>query len=90
MYVTNTGECGTPENSDEIYQKAESLSQFSYHERVNELMLLDLQECCYQLYDPEIVTGTLTDGNDNDSKETFSVLEILQHMQLIIFVQKFL
>ena len=71
-YVNNTGECGTPKNSDEdeIYQKAESLSHFSYHESVNELMLLDLQGCCYQLYDPEIATSTLTDVSDNDSKET--------------------
>ena len=72
-YVNNTDECGTPKNSDEdeIYQKAESLSHFSYHKSVNELMLLDLQGCCYQLYDPEIATSTLTDVNDNDNKETF-------------------
>ena len=72
-YVNNTGECGTPNNSDdnEIYQKAESLSHFSYHESVNELMLLDLQGCCYQLYDPEIATATLTDVNDKDNKEMF-------------------
>ena len=72
-YVNNTGKCGTPNNSDEdeIYQKAESLSHSFHHESVNELMLLDLQECCYQLYDPEIVTATLTDVNDDDNKEKF-------------------
>ena len=72
-YINNTGECGRPHNSDdnEIYQKAESLSHFSYHESVNELMLLDLQGCCYQLYDPEIATTTLTDVDDTDNKETF-------------------
>ena len=72
-YINNTGECGRPNNSDDndIYQKAESLSHFSYYDSVNELMLFDLQGCCYQLYDPEIATTTLTDVADTDNTETF-------------------
>ena len=67
-YVNNDGTCLLQIQSDkedeEIFLKAECLSHFTYDHSGKQLMLLDLQGTGYNLYDPEIATAELKDGNE--------------------------
>ena len=63
-YINNDGQCclsGDP-LKNEIFEKAECLAHFSYVHSNEKLMLLDLQGSDYVLYDPEIATKQLQDG----------------------------
>ena len=67
-YVNNDGTCLLQTQSDnkdkEIFLKAECLSHFTYDHLGRKLMLLDLQGTEYNLYDPEIATAELKDGDE--------------------------
>ena len=53
-FLNNTGSvCG---EDSELRQKAESLTHFSYEKSDKQLMILDVQGCRYELYDPEIAS----------------------------------
>jgi hypothetical protein len=53
-FLNNTGAvCG---NDSELRQKAESLTHFSYEKSNKQLMIVDIQGCGYDLYDPEIAS----------------------------------
>lgn len=60
-FLNNTGAvCG---NDSELRQKAESLTHFSYEKSNKQLMIVDIQGCGYDLYDPEMASkevGNLT------------------------------
>lgn len=43
-------------NDSEILKKAESLAHFSYERSEKELMILDMQDSGYHLFDPEIAS----------------------------------
>ena len=61
-YVNNTGEaCGSP---SDIQEKAESLAHFSYEHSNEELMVVDLQGCGLNLFDPEIASKKLVDNEE--------------------------
>ena len=47
-----------------ISSKAECLTHFSYEKSNHDLMLLDIQGCGYRLFNPEIASTTLMDGNE--------------------------
>lgn len=56
-YINNTGEpCG---DDSEIRHKAESLTHFSYETSDDQLMIVDIQGCGHDLYDPEIASKEL-------------------------------
>ena len=67
-YVNNDGTCLLQIQSDkedeEIFLRAECLSHFTYDHSGKQLMLFDLQGTGYNLYDPEIATAELKDGNE--------------------------
>ena len=71
-YVNNDGKCCCldEESKDELVNKAECLAHFSYIHSNGNLMLLDLQGSDYVLYDPEIATKELLDG-ENESETYF-------------------
>ena len=61
-YINNNGIlCG---DASDGRKKAESLAHFSYEASQKELMLLDMQGCGYQLFDPEIATKELKDNDE--------------------------
>lgn len=63
-YINNDGECGTANEEEiEIYQKAQTLTHFSYFTTEKKMMLLDIQGSAYHLYDPEIATNDLLDND---------------------------
>ena len=76
-YVNNDGFCVQSQDSNynEIYEKAQCLSHFSYVYTDTKLMVLDLQGAKYELYDPEIATSKLfvdeDSSKDTPSQETF-------------------
>ena len=62
-YINNDG--AICYGKDEVISsKAECLAHFSYEKSNHELMLLDIQGCGYRLFDPEIASTTLMDGNE--------------------------
>ena len=62
-YINNDG--AICYGKDEVISsKAECLAHFSYEKSNHELMLLDIQGCDYKLFDPEIASTTLMDGNE--------------------------
>lgn len=61
-YVNNTGiPCGV---DSEIRQKCESLAHFSYERSDENIMVADMQGSGYVLFDPEIASGELLDGEE--------------------------
>lgn len=56
-YINNDGEIGKSKVNKLLYDKAEALAHFSYHESDEKLMLLDIQGSGLTLYDPEIATA---------------------------------
>eukprot|EP00794_Sanderia_malayensis_P008493 gene8493-9400_t len=65
--VNNNGLIGTASKDyEEVYQKAKCLCHFSYIESKNELMVLDLQGCMYELFDPEIASSVLHDSEGSE------------------------
>lgn len=62
-YVNNTGQtCVDP--TDEMAQKAECLTHFTYERSKKKLMLVDIQGSGYDLLDPEIASTDLLDEGD--------------------------
>lgn len=62
-YVNNTGQtCVDP--TDEMAQKAECLTHFTYERSKKKLMLVDIQGSGYYLFDPEIASTDLLDEGD--------------------------
>lgn len=45
-------------------EKCESLAHFSYEQSHKEFIVLDMQGTGYKLYDPEIATKNLLDGDE--------------------------
>ena len=69
-YINNDGEClDCPQDDlEELFQKAQCLSHFSYEYSNQELMILDIQGAGYSLYDPEISTTRLDVGSKQSSQ----------------------
>lgn len=69
-YVNNDGQCvvSPSKEYDEIFQKAQCLTHFSYLYSKKKLMVLDIQGSKYQLYDPELATAELNE-EDEESDE---------------------
>ena len=67
--INNDGKYLEPsdDSSKRLYAKAQCLVYFSYETTKEKLMLLDMQGSGYTLYDPEISSVEITDG---DSDET--------------------
>ena len=68
-YINNDGRCVTPSNDaseeeEEIYAKAQCLVHYTYIMSEKKLMILDIQEAGYSLYDPEIATVDIQDGDE--------------------------
>lgn len=66
--INNDGECLTPTDDSsphlkELFSKAECLVHYSYVSTKEKLMILDIQGSHYTLYDPEISTAELFDGD---------------------------
>ena len=55
-YINNNAECSNPTDSDELTQKAEFLSHFSFEKTEWKLLLTDIQGCLYELCDPELAS----------------------------------
>ncbi len=63
-YMNNTGKlCVGPMN--EVGQKAENLAHFSYEKSDQKLMITDIQGSGYTLFDPEIASADVLDGDAN-------------------------
>eukprot|EP00112_Aurelia_sp_Birch-Aquarium-sp1_P011464 Seg2410.5 transcript_id=Seg2410.5/GoldUCD/mRNA.D3Y31 product="Transient receptor potential cation channel subfamily M member 6" protein_id=Seg2410.5/GoldUCD/D3Y31 len=54
-YINNTGK--VDQSLDEVGEKMECLAHYSYEKSEKQLMLLDIQGSCYNLYDPEIASS---------------------------------
>ena len=69
-YVNNDGHCVVSpcKDYDEIFEKAQCLTHFSYMYSKKKLMILDIQGSEYQLYDPEIATAELNEDKDNNEE----------------------
>lgn len=68
-YINNDGEClDCPrEDLEELFQKSQCLSHFSYEYSNQQLIILDIQVAGYLLYDPEI-SATRLDGRSKQSQ----------------------
>jgi hypothetical protein len=69
--VNNDGECLQPaeDSSPEIkklYAKAQCLVQFTYQFSKGKLMVTDIQGSNYHLYDPEIASTDVVDGESDE------------------------
>ena len=61
-YINNTGMvCGV---ASEVRDKCENLAHFSYERSNKELMVVDMQGSGHSLYDPEIASKDLRDGEE--------------------------
>lgn len=80
-YLNNTGDCCV-EETDVMGQKAQCLTHFSYEKSDKKLMLLDIQGHGYELFDPEIASHELFDGN----AEVLYCAGNLSHMAIDKFV----
>ena len=61
-YLNNNGMlCG---DGSTIEEKCENLAHFSYEHSNNELIIVDMQGSGYSLFDPEIATKNLQDGDE--------------------------
>ena len=68
-FLNNTGAvCG---EDSELRQKAESLTHFSYEKSDKQLMIVDVQGCGYDLYDPEIASREIM--SDQSEQLMFAV-----------------
>ena len=68
-YINNDGRCVTPSNDaseeeEETYAKAQCLVHYTYIMSEKKLMILDIQGAGYSLYDPEIATVDIQDGDE--------------------------
>ena len=65
-YINNDGKCKTLPLGDIkcVYQRAQSLVHYSYEIAKTKFTLLDIQGSMYNLYNPEIATSELFDGED--------------------------
>ena len=63
-YINNGGKCKSllPGDMKCFYQKAQSLTHYSFEPPKRKFMLLNIQGSMYNLYDPEIATSELLDG----------------------------
>jgi hypothetical protein len=62
-YINNNGEvCG---GDVELTAKAECLAHFSYERSHKEVMVLDIQGCEYDLFDPEIASKQVMSEDDS-------------------------
>ena len=69
--INNDGECINPTDDSsphqqELFSKAESLVHYSYVSTREKLMILDIQGSGFTLYDPEISTAELIDGDTEE------------------------
>ena len=80
-YINNDGLPSSCENGNKkvFFEKAETLTHFSYEESDEKLLLVDLQGSDYHLYDPEIAT---TDDLNNNSTERFFCVGNLNELAL--------
>ena len=69
-YISNDGKClDCPQDDlEELFQKSQCLSHFSYEYSNQEFMILDIQGAGYSLYDPEIFTTRLDVGSKLSSQ----------------------
>ena len=68
-FLNNTGAvCG---EDSELRQKAETLTHFSYEKSDKQLMIVDVQGCGYDLYDPEIASREIM--SDQSEQLMFAV-----------------
>lgn len=62
-YINNTGNiCG--DTASFLCQKAECLAHYSYERSNAELMVLDIQGCNYILFDPEVASKKIQEGEE--------------------------
>ena len=62
-YINNDGlPCGDQE--DELFQKSECLSHYSYVSSKKQVMVVDIQGAGYNLFDPEIASAVLVDKQE--------------------------
>lgn len=62
-YIKNTGDCCLDDKADVIARNAQCLTHFSYEKSDKKVMLVDIQESGYELFDPEITSQELFDGS---------------------------
>ena len=68
-FLNNTGSVCAEDS--ELRQKAESLTHFSYEKSDEQLMIVDVQGCGYELYDPEIASREIL--SDQSEQLMFAV-----------------